>query len=50
VETIPDLQIIVHTTTEVKTMALTQPENKDGLHSYRYGWLVGWLVVVKWVE
>jgi hypothetical protein len=39
VETIPDLQIIVHTQTEIKTMALTQPENKDGLQSYRFSYL-----------
>jgi len=39
VEAIPDLQMTVHTQSEVKTMALTQPENKDGLHSYKFSYM-----------
>jgi len=39
VETIPDLQMQVHTSTEVKTLALTQPEAKDGLNLYRFSYM-----------
>jgi len=38
VETIPDLQVNVQSPTEMKTIALTQPETKDGLFSYRFSY------------
>jgi len=39
VETIPDLQLMVRSSTDTKTMALTQPENRDGLQVYRFSYL-----------
>jgi len=37
VEEIPDLQMMVTSQQEVQTIALTSPENRDGLFSYRFG-------------
>merc|ERR1719369_2094809 len=37
VEQIPDLQMMVTAQQEVQTIALTSPENRDGLYYYKFG-------------